>query len=565
MRRSTVLCGILASLLLSACVSDNYEGNSHPEAAVTAEAEDIITEEIEELTETEPPEDTTETKQPEETTSESVTEASEAPVPYEDDETEYDPDAENLFYHGLAIAKKDGKRGFIDKSGSWVIKPEYDMVYNFYLSDITSVRKGEKYMCIDTKGNIIQLPDEVHYAEIFSKDGLIMATVEAASDDYKTGLLDRTGKWIVAPEFDYIGYFSESGIARVYIKDSDGNKKWGLIDISGSRVTELKYEWIDDFSAGLAVIELDGKYGYMDETGNLAIEPQFVSAGSFYENGIASICDENHNYGFIDKTGNIIVKPQFYDIDFRNGFSENGLALAGVGTSWQDVRYGYIDKTGNWVIEPQFVGAKSFNKSGLAPVTGSDTSWEYYKWGYIDASGSFVIEPAFEEAHSFDEDGLALVGIKDTSTDDIYPDTKYGVIDMTGNYIIKPEYSYMHLDYDTDEIYGDDLIYIQLDDEHSGYADRKGNIVIEPKYSALGGFAPNGLSSVRVGDKVGFINRSGEIVIEPQFDYAYGFYDDGYGVVAVDGKYGIIDSSGNYIAEPVFDDIPGIWMSAFDY
>ena len=63
-------------------------------------------------------------------------------------------------------------------------------------------------------------------------------------------------------------------------------------------------------------------------------------------------------YGFIDKSGKVVIEPQFDDADL---FSE-GLVLVE-----KDGKWGFIDKSGKVVIEPQFDDAEPFSE-GLAKV-----------------------------------------------------------------------------------------------------------------------------------------------------------------------------------------------------
>uniref|UniRef100_A0A7C4CB44 WG repeat-containing protein n=1 Tax=candidate division WOR-3 bacterium TaxID=2052148 RepID=A0A7C4CB44_UNCW3 len=51
-------------------------------------------------------------------------------------------------------------------------------------------------------------------------------------------------------------------------------------------------------------------------------------------------------WGYIDKSGSLVVNPQF---DWAADFSE-GLARVGIGV-WP-LKYGYIDKNGKFVWEP---------------------------------------------------------------------------------------------------------------------------------------------------------------------------------------------------------------------
>lgn len=551
MRRSTALCGVLVSLLLTACAADNYDGDSQPEAGIT-NADDIITEEI------------AETEPQQETTLETEPEVSNVHVPYEEDE-DYDPDAENLFYQGLTTASKDGKMGYIDKTGSWVIEPQFDNAHNFYAGNIAIVRIGEKYGCIDRNGNYLIEPEMDYLSYLCSDEyGIHLYTVDIHSHT-KFGVMDRTtGKWLIEPEFEYLGEFEENGLAHIWETDSDGDRKIGLADTSGNIVVSPIFDGIGDLSNGMTWVIMGYRYGYIDETGTVVIEPRFRSAGDFSDDGVAYIRGENGRYGFIDKSGNIIIDTEFDELDFRNGFTENGLALAGIENSEGDMMYGFIDRTGEWVIEPKFAAAESFSKNGLAAAAVRDDSG-YFIWGYIDESGSFVIEPAFNIAKSFNDTGLAVISIAEQDSDGkyIYYD---GIINSNGDYVAEPKYGYIYYDDITGKLYDEDLILVgDSPFGKYGYIDRNGNEVIEAKYSGLGGFAPNGLASIRNDDdKIGFVNKSGEMVIDFQFDRVDGFYDDGYCVVRVGDKYGIIDSDGNYIAEPVFDSIPGQWMSILE-
>jgi hypothetical protein len=144
-------------------------------------------------------------------------------------------------------------------------------------------------------------------------------------------------------------------------------------------------------ASGLYPVKQDGKYGFIDKTGKIIINPQFNNARSFSE-GLASVCIggngflcQGGNWGFIDKTGKIIINPQF---DFAFPFSE-GLANVNIGN-----KYGYIDKTGKIVINPQFDDADDFSE-GLASVCkgGNGVSCEGGKWGYIDKTGKYIWNP----------------------------------------------------------------------------------------------------------------------------------------------------------------------------
>ncbi|GAA6621336.1 hypothetical protein NUACC26_071560 [Scytonema sp. NUACC26] len=134
----------------------------------------------------------------------------------------------------------------------------------------------------------------------------------------------------------------------------------------------------------------NGKYGFIDKTGKVVIEPQFDLAWNFVED-LAQI-KVGDKYGYIDRTGKQVILPKF---QLAYTFS-NGLALVAI-----DYKYGYINPSGQIVIPPQFSGALAF-KNGLAAVEIND------KWGYIDFTGKTVIKPQFETALHFNQ-GLAAI------------------------------------------------------------------------------------------------------------------------------------------------------------
>jgi hypothetical protein len=80
----------------------------------------------------------------------------------------------------------------------------------------------------------------------------------------------------------------------------------------------LKYSAAESFSEGLAVVRLDGAYGYIDTSGKEAIPFKYSSASSFRE-GLASVSLKEPGFGFIDKTGKEITPLKY---DGIGGFSE---------------------------------------------------------------------------------------------------------------------------------------------------------------------------------------------------------------------------------------------------
>ena len=177
--------------------------------------------------------------------------------------------------------------------------------------------------------------------------------------------------------------FSE-GLASV---KKDG--KYGFIDTSGNTKIPFIYDEAYPFLEGLARVKKDGKWGFIDTSGNTKIPLIYDDAWSFSE-GLALV-KKDRKYGFLDTSGNTKI-PLIYD--WAYSFSA-GLALVE-----KDRKWGFIDTSGNTKIPLIYDDVYSFS-AGLASVKKDG------KWGFIDTSGNTKIPLIYDDAASFSE-GLAL-------------------------------------------------------------------------------------------------------------------------------------------------------------
>jgi len=132
------------------------------------------------------------------------------------------------------------KVGFINRSGNFVIKPQF--------SDAQDFKEG-------------------------------MAPVRF---NVKWGYINKKGQLAVKPKYIDIDAFSE-GLARVKSRN-----KYGFIDKTGKEVIPIIYEGAGNFSEGLAAVEKDGLWGFIDKTGKFVIKPQFYNVQKFSE-GLAAV------------------------------------------------------------------------------------------------------------------------------------------------------------------------------------------------------------------------------------------------------------------------------------
>ena len=103
------------------------------------------------------------------------------------------------------------------------------------------------------------------------------------SVDGKYGYMNRSGRVVVEPQWDWASEFSE-GLAKIMTQDENGNNsKYGYMDTTGQIVVPLQFSEAHDFSEGLAAVALGSPFGYIDKTGKMVIENRFNGASSFSE------------------------------------------------------------------------------------------------------------------------------------------------------------------------------------------------------------------------------------------------------------------------------------------
>jgi hypothetical protein len=86
------------------------------------------------------------------------------------------------------------------------------------------------------------------------------------------------------------------------------NNKWEYINKEGKIIIIPQFDGADEFTYGVAAIQIGKKYGYIDRSRKIIIRPIFDVASQF-SNGLAGMVI-NDKVGFIDKPGKFIIKPQ---------------------------------------------------------------------------------------------------------------------------------------------------------------------------------------------------------------------------------------------------------------
>jgi WG containing repeat len=228
----------------------------------------------------------------------------------------------------------------------------------------------------------------------------LAAVGKGSAEDARYGFMDKTGTVVIPMQYELAPSptwrFSE-GLCKVMVREA-GEQRWGFIDKTGAMVIKAQFAGVSDFSEGLATADYSNSdlHGFIDKTGKWVIElpPNLQLYGLRGDNGFSEGLaivqefvpgDAEHpvHVGYIDQTGKVVIQPQFVA---AFSFSE-GLAAAEVSENGA-LKWGYIDKTGAWVIRPQFDAASFFSEGLAAVATGSGDST---RRRFIDKTGKVAI------------------------------------------------------------------------------------------------------------------------------------------------------------------------------
>jgi hypothetical protein len=325
--------------------------------------------------------------------------------------------------------------------------------------------------------------------------------------EFQYGFIDKTGRMVIEPQFDYAEWFSEGLAAAKY------EGQFGYIDKTGQFVIKPQFSSAYVFSGGLAVVSFGpGKgWNYIDQSGKLLFDHRVarnISSATNFSEEVAWIKIQGRNVLINQKGGEWEGNQRFFGRmgpeevrEFREGFS----LVKHVG------RWMFFSRTGRVISLPLNV------TYGLleGPLWGSGCFSEGMayikidgKYGFIDkkydwVEKNFSIKPQFDDVANFRE-GLAVVKINN----------KFGYIDKTGKFIIPPQF-------DNSQSFSEGMAGVKIGNKY-GYIDKAGRMVVKPQFDLVEPFA-EGMGKITVGGKIGFVDKTGKIVIEPKFDYAFRF------------------------------------------
>lgn len=268
--------------------------------------------------------------------------------------------AEDFQSNGLSKISQKGYMGVINGNGNFIINPKYDYIENFSEGIAIVNNKNGFYAFSETGKKIFQ---HKYYIGNFIQDRAVF--MEAHDDDkWIYGYVNRQGKVVIAAKYAMANDFNNSRAIVKLINDT-----YEIIDVDGNVINTFPYAFVGNISEGLLPFkeEIDGKYGYINEAGDIVIAPQFSTAEAF-NNGVAVVntsTDFKNKYGLIDKNGNFIIQPIYNEIKLLN---ENMVAVGKAidqENPLKGSKYAIANIDGKFITDFLYYGVSNY-KNGLA-------------------------------------------------------------------------------------------------------------------------------------------------------------------------------------------------------
>lgn len=398
---------------------------------------------------------------------------------------------------------QDGKWGFIDSRGEWVIKPQFDRAMFPFQKDRVRVEQGKHWGYIDRQGNWLTKPE---FTDPYFGAG--SSGFEIVSIGKKSGLLSPSGKTILPAQYDEISLLHDRAFVRKKEKlgvfGFDGHwikpltipwpksremptatqsralwfkegRKWGLLSHDGSMLFRAQFlehemgrreseEWDHpeglDFKDGVAWVTIGKDYLLITDEGKVLFRRP-LNGVSEWTSDVYVFTDSAGKKGLVSKDGEIVLAAQFSEIRPPS----EGMAVVvqrherkgqdGSTDTWWS--YGYIDEGGKVVVESGVYAGPGASdggqtelapfREGLAPVwnsspEGARTQTSAPCAGYIDRSGALVIPEQFYRTKPFSE-GLGAVCERKDHGRGLSPDAGlWGYVDKAGVMVIAPQFNW---------------------------------------------------------------------------------------------------------------------------
>lgn len=212
------------------------------------------------------------------------------------------------FSEGLAFVKNKEVRGYIDTSNNLVIRME-NAAGNNFKEGLAPINNRQFLLGLMNRKGEIVAPLEFEVLEPFS-EGLAFGI-----RNDQVGFINKKGEFVFLVDGYTSKPFSDS---MAFIGKLIRQKiKWALINNKGEKITDYIFDDVKEFSEGVAPVSQDGRWFFIDKTGNEILHNDYYYVDRFIDS-LAWVSLKNGKRGYIDHSGNFVITlpeaQKYFDI-----------------------------------------------------------------------------------------------------------------------------------------------------------------------------------------------------------------------------------------------------------
>jgi hypothetical protein len=343
-----------------------------------------------------------------------------------------------------------------------------------------------------------------------------------------------------------------------YLPVCDG--KFGLcryIDRNTKQeLLSARYERALPFSEGLAAVRVNGRFGYIDQRGEIMIAPQFDLGGEFYQ-GLAEVV-VGTRAGVIDRSGRVIVRPQF-----QRAVPLTSDVIVAIEGEWRRVHYegserlygikfGRLENAGLYHIDGRWIRRPGGDLRSIAAFdTGRGLVWATMRGdradliGLMASDGSWVVEPQYNFASMLGENRAVVAKRIDGVMHS-------GAVDGNGQLVVP--LGPRQLSYWSN---GQAIVQEGPGRGRQALVDQDGNIIGGRWFDKVERAGKSGIAIVWDNGRAVGLDRAGNIVPNPNNGRVIATCPGGVRVVEIDGLSQITDASGTPTSPHLFKTVFG--------
>ena len=306
-------------------------------------------------------------------------------------------------------------------------------------------------------------------------------------------------------------------------------EKYGFIDASGKIVIEPQFDDAHKrFSEGVCYVEVGERKGLIDRTGVIVLElADSINFISYFNNGLSSISADREiaeliyfvNDGVINKKGELVIPAMYRGTEVQ----KDGDDVYVVVDRFKDLII--TDENGTAIGMPCDSILSGF-VNGLCAVKINE------KWGYMNTSGELVIDTVYDYVRVFTDDGVARVR----------KGSEHFFIDKMGNRLFSVDETLTGMVCNRAAVV--------LNGE-TCLVDKSGKRICTIDADIVYSFnKEDKMATIVKNGKVSKIDTLGNVVLRTNYRWI-GEFVDGVAEVFKDGKWGYIDTEGNEIVSVV--------------